>query len=61
MIKHETITVSGTVLYCDMCRKRGPQAAYDNPEDCAEQAEAMGWTTDERDRDVCDVCQKAKR
>jgi hypothetical protein len=59
-IKHETITISGTVLYCDGCRKRGPQAAYDDAEDCLDQAEMMKWTQDENDRDLCDECSKPK-
>lgn len=61
-IKHETITVSGTVLYCDGCGKRGPESAYDNAQDTFEQAEMMGWeigsTTfgDAVEKDLCGEC-----
>ena len=41
MIKHETIHVSGTVLYCDACQTRGPEVAYDNVDDCLDQAEQL--------------------
>jgi hypothetical protein len=60
-VKHETITVSGTVIYCDGCGKRGPESAYDNVSDCIDQMEIMGWTQDnKRDRDLCDECSKPK-
>lgn len=55
-VKHETITVSGTVLYCDGCGKRGPESAYDNYDDCIEQAEMDGWTQDDEDRELCKEC-----
>ncbi len=59
-IKHETITVSGTVLYCDGCGVRGPESAYDNVNDTMEQAKMDGWGTDEEDdeRDLCSECLK---
>ncbi len=58
-IKHETITVSGTVMYCDKCGKRGPETAYDNISDTIECAEMSGWTqNDAGDKDYCDVCSK---
>ncbi len=56
MIRHETISVSGTVLYCDLCKVRGPQAAYDNAEEVTEAAMDSGWTTDDQDRVVCPKC-----
>lgn len=56
MIRHETITVSGTVLYCDGCGKRGPESAYDNVSDTMDQAEMMGWKMDDDDRDLCEEC-----
>jgi alpha-amylase/alpha-mannosidase (GH57 family) len=61
MIKHETITVSGTVLYCDACRRRGPESAYDNIDDTLEQAEMMGWTLSADDRDLCDECTEKEK
>ena len=42
-IKHETITCSGTVMYCDGCGKRGPETAYDNIEDTIDCAHMEGW------------------
>ena len=54
-IKHETITVSGTVMYCDGCGKRGPESAYDNFDDTIDQAQMMGWLTGD-DQDLCDEC-----
>jgi len=66
MIRHETITVSGTVLYCDGCGKRGPESAYDNISDTMEQAEMMGWEIDDDkslladDRDLCEECAQKK-
>ncbi|HYX21406.1 MAG TPA: hypothetical protein VFA98_11235 [Thermoanaerobaculia bacterium] len=60
MIRHETITVSGTVLYCDGCGKRGPESAYDNVSDTMDQAEMMNWTMDDDDHDLCDECSKKK-
>ena len=59
-VKHETITVSGTVIYCDGCGARGPESAYDNVEDCIDQMQLMGWTQDDRDRDLCKECSKPK-
>ena len=53
--KHETITVSGLVLYCDGCGRSGPEAAYDNHDDIAEQAEMMGWTQSD-EKDLCREC-----
>jgi hypothetical protein len=60
MIRHETIEVSGTVLYCDGCKKRGPESAYDNVQDTWDQAEMMGWTQTDDDRDLCVECTKKK-
>jgi hypothetical protein len=62
-IKYETITVSGTVLYCDGCGARGPESAYDNINDTLEQAEMMGWETGssafgDDEKDLCVVCLK---
>lgn len=58
MIKHETISIEGTVIYCDNedCGKRGPQEAYDNADDVLAAAEQTGWTVDENDRDLCPKC-----
>jgi hypothetical protein len=57
-IKHESITVSGTVVYCDGCGKRGPESAYDNISDTMEQAKMDGWDSDPEDdeRDLCSEC-----
>ncbi len=56
-VKHETITVSGLVMYCDGCGKSGPEAAYDNHNDIADQAEQMGWQQgDGETKDLCDEC-----
>ena len=63
-IKHETITVSGTVLYCDGCGQRGPESAYDNIDDTMDQAEQMGWTQtqlDERDKDLATRARQSRR
>lgn len=60
MIRHETITVSGTVLYCDGCGKRGPESAYDNVDDTMEQAEMMNWIIDSDERDLCEECVQKK-
>jgi len=59
-IKHETIEVSGTVLYCDGCGKRGPESAYDNVNDTMDMAAQDGWETDPEndDRDLCSECFK---
>ncbi len=59
-IKHETIEVSGTVIYCDACRKRGPESAYDNISDTMDMAQQDGWTQDDNDRDLCKQCTKAE-
>ena len=59
-IKHETITVSGTVIYCDGCNGRGPGTAYDNIDYTIDCALRMGWTQDDNDRDLCDKCSKPK-
>ena len=58
MIKHETITVSRTVLYCDGagCRKRGPEAAYDNADDVLDSAHRSGWTQNNDGKDLCPKC-----
>jgi hypothetical protein len=58
MIKHETIT--GTVIYCDECGERGPEAAYEDPSDVIDSAQHSGWTQDDRDRDLCKECSKPK-
>jgi hypothetical protein len=55
-IKHETITVSGTVVYCDGCDKRGPESAYDNVNDTMEQAQMDGWEQTDDDLDLCSDC-----
>lgn len=63
-IKHETITVSGTVIYCDECGKRGHESAYDNVSDTIDMAQQDGWTQDDKERDLCKECSskpKAKR
>ena len=61
-IKHETITVSGTVLYCDGCGARGPESAYDNVADTFEMAEMDGWDVDDEDAARCPEClEKAKK
>lgn len=54
-IKHETITVSGNVIYCDDCGKRGPESAYDNINDTYEQADMEHWILD-ADHDQCPDC-----
>ncbi|MFI5302166.1 MAG: hypothetical protein ACHREM_29085 [Polyangiales bacterium] len=48
-------------MYCDGvgCDKRGPQAAYDNPDDVIEQAEAAGWELDGGVVDLCPECRAA--
>ena len=61
MIKRETITVSGTVLYCDVCEIRGPESAYDNADEVLEAAVDKGWTVDRNDRDLCSNCSKVAR
>jgi hypothetical protein len=55
-IKHESITVPGTVVYCDGCGKRGHESAYDNIEDTLEMAHMSGWTQNDDERDLCDDC-----
>lgn len=57
-IKHETITLEGTVLYCDECDARGPQAAYDNPDEVLELGETRGWTQNDDGEDLCPTCRK---
>jgi len=59
-IKHEQIEVSGTVLYCDDCGKRGPESAYDNIDDTMDMAAQDGWGTDPEndERDLCSECLK---
>jgi hypothetical protein len=61
MIKHETITVSGTVIYCDGCGKRGHESAYDNIDDTIDMAQQDGWTQSDDDRDLCDECTKEEK
>jgi hypothetical protein len=61
MIKHESITVSGVVMYCDECGARGDEAAYDNTEEVIEMSRGSGWTTDNRERDLCPMCSKSKK
>lgn len=58
-VKHENITVSGLVAYCDGCGKRGAETAYDNHNDLAEQMEMDGWEEDGDGKVTCDEC-KAK-
>jgi hypothetical protein len=53
-IKRETIAIEGTVIYCDTCHKRGPQAAYDNADEVLEVADERGWGIG--DTDVCPDC-----
>lgn len=55
MIKHETIYVDGTVIYCDRCKKRGYQVAYDNAEDVIMAAEQQGWQVGDGP-DLCPAC-----
>lgn len=55
MIKHETITIGGTVIYCDGCGLRGHQEAYDNGDDVIDSAEREGWSLDP---DLCPECRK---
>jgi len=55
-IRKETIEVQGTVMYCDECGKKGPEAAYENPDEVIDAAQRGGWTQDERDRDLCPAC-----
>jgi len=59
-IKHENITVSGLVAYCDDCGAHGPETVYDNHNDLAEQMEMDGWEEDGDGRVTCANC-KAKR
>lgn len=62
-VKHETIEVSGLVMYCDGCGVRGPETAYDNHPDLEDQAEQMGWTRKDEgstERFFCDACSKPK-
>lgn len=56
-IRHESITVQGTVVYCDRCRRRGPESAYDNIDDTLDCAEQDGWSVD-GDEHVCAECLK---
>jgi len=58
-IKHETIEVRGTVLYCDGCGRRGPESAYDNADDVLEQADKDKWVLGD-DRDLCPDCAAAE-
>lgn len=55
-IKHETIEIAGTVMYCDGCGRKGPIAAYDNPDEVIDCAQEGGWTND--DKDLCPDCIK---
>lgn len=61
-IKHETVTVGGLVAYCDGCGAHGPETAYDNHNDLAEQMEMEGWEEDGDGRITCvDCVSKAKK
>lgn len=63
MIKHETIRVDGTVIYCDGkgCGARGPQvASADDAQTVTEEAEAKGWVTGD-EGDFCPACAKRLR
>ena len=54
-IKHETVSADGTVIYCDDCRRRGPQIVGDDAQGVTGEAERLGWETgDEGDR--CPKC-----
>lgn len=63
---HETIHVTGTVIYCDKCKARGPQAAYENVEDVCDTAEHEGWQLagmgegKDADKDLCPKCAPPK-
>jgi hypothetical protein len=60
-VKHETITVSGLVAYCNGCGAHGPETAYDNYDDLVDQFEQMGWSqSDDGEEDFCAEC-TAKR
>lgn len=64
MIKHEAIVVSGTVIYCDKCETRGPQAAYEDAESVIDEAIHLEWQTrDDNDegKDLCPKCQLKKK
>jgi hypothetical protein len=61
-IKHETIEVSGTVLYCDGCGTRGPESAYDNISDTIDMAQQDGWQAGgDDDRDLCPACKDKEK
>ena len=57
-IKHETITVMGTVIYCDACGRQGPVAAYDNADEVIDLSQDNGWEND--DKDYCPACVKER-
>ncbi len=60
MIKHETFEVSGVVLYCDVCKKRGPEEAYDNTNALIDDATREGWDAD-GDHDTCPGCRPKQK
>ena len=54
MVRHESVTVQGIVIYCDKCKKEGPGVAYENHVDLTECAESDGWEVG--DSDLCPSC-----
>lgn len=57
MVKNESITVPGVVIYCDVCNARGPQAAYAvYPEDVIIVAKRAGWKKCADGVDLCPNC-----
>jgi hypothetical protein len=58
--KYGMISVSGLVLYCDGCGRRGPEVPCDNRDGLAQCAEVDGWVQD-GDRDLCDECATKKK
>ena len=63
-VRHESVTVSGIVIYCDKCRKEGPGVAYENHDDLIDCATLGGWVTGDGggNPDLCPECKpKPKR
>jgi hypothetical protein len=63
VIRHEQISVSGTVLYCDgdECYVKGPSTPYDDADTVIEEAAREGWHLDDEDAegtmgDLCPAC-----
>jgi hypothetical protein len=59
MVRHESVTVSGIVIYCDKCKKEGPGVAYENHDDLTECARMDGWQIGDG-CDIGDLCPDCK-